>query len=331
MYFAIEPKQHRKDLFGFEYESLQLEKALRDEITHAIVVYGLRRTGKTSLIRTVLNENKINYIWIDGRTIESREDFFVQLKSQLESKHLLKIKEINIRGISISLSSTVDEYLRRMKNLVIVIDEVQELYSYRLDKYLAYVYDTFKVKLIFSGSEIGMLDKFLGRKNAKAPFFGRGFFDIRTKKLSENESMKFLIEGGRQAGLNLSEEAEKVVGELDGIIGWLTLYGYNRRQKEKGEAMNRTYEEASILIKQEIDNFLAIRTKKRYEYILKELSIRSRTWNELKYALIKKYKRISDSQVSGYLRQLEDYGFIEKEEEHYKIVDPILERIAREL
>ncbi len=68
MIFDITPKQDRKDFFDREEE---IEK-LKELKTPIILVLGLRRTGKSSLIRISLNELNLPYIYIDLRMFEER-------------------------------------------------------------------------------------------------------------------------------------------------------------------------------------------------------------------------------------------------------------------
>jgi AAA+ ATPase superfamily predicted ATPase len=58
------PKVSRRDLYGFDEELGALSKYLKEPLT---VVSGLRRTGKTSLVLTALNESDRPYVFIDLR------------------------------------------------------------------------------------------------------------------------------------------------------------------------------------------------------------------------------------------------------------------------
>lgn len=54
MLFDPEPKTSRSDFFDREVELEKLENYLRQE--RLVVIYGVRRVGKTSLMRVALNE-----------------------------------------------------------------------------------------------------------------------------------------------------------------------------------------------------------------------------------------------------------------------------------
>ncbi|WP_054856973.1 ATP-binding protein [Vulcanisaeta sp. JCM 16159] len=65
MLFDTKPKTRRADLFDFEEEFGRFSRLINDSLTRLIVVRGLRRTGKTSLVLTTLNELGMPYVFID--------------------------------------------------------------------------------------------------------------------------------------------------------------------------------------------------------------------------------------------------------------------------
>lgn len=81
-YFKIELKRRKEEFFNMENELNQFIRSLKDN--KLIVVSGLRRYGKTSLILTGLNEAKADYIFIDCRLLPSGmislRDFFSLLE-----------------------------------------------------------------------------------------------------------------------------------------------------------------------------------------------------------------------------------------------------------
>jgi AAA+ ATPase superfamily predicted ATPase len=62
--FDPRPKASRRDLYDFEEELKTLSRYLGEPLT---VVSGLRRTGKTSLVLTALNESDKPYVFVDLR------------------------------------------------------------------------------------------------------------------------------------------------------------------------------------------------------------------------------------------------------------------------
>jgi AAA+ ATPase superfamily predicted ATPase len=69
-----------------ESELETLKKELLDQNTRMIVIKGLRRTGKSSLMRVALNETKVPHIFIDLRlsTPFTPENFYQYFLKELE-------------------------------------------------------------------------------------------------------------------------------------------------------------------------------------------------------------------------------------------------------
>lgn len=74
MLFDLVPKEHRYDLFGREAELRELGNSIRSK-EKLIVIYGVRRVGKTSLLHVFLNEKEVPYILIDIRDIYFEEGY----------------------------------------------------------------------------------------------------------------------------------------------------------------------------------------------------------------------------------------------------------------
>ncbi|MEM4189527.1 MAG: ATP-binding protein [Candidatus Caldarchaeum sp.] len=72
-YFSPGPKTHRREFYDREKELSQLLDALKGK-DKLIVVTGIRRIGKTSLIRVALEESKLPYIYLDLRKLETYSD-----------------------------------------------------------------------------------------------------------------------------------------------------------------------------------------------------------------------------------------------------------------
>ncbi|GAB6945624.1 AAA family ATPase [Vulcanisaeta sp. JCM 14467] len=108
MLFDIRIKESLKDLFDRDDEVRRLRDSLNEPL---IIVFGLRRVGKSSLIKAVLNEYAPNnYFYIDLRRFEesgyvSYRDFVKALEDAINarsrSRRLLSILS-RIRGVSIS-------------------------------------------------------------------------------------------------------------------------------------------------------------------------------------------------------------------------------------
>ena len=88
MYFDINPKTERKNLFGGGYALHNLLEYLSDNSTRLIIIKGLRRVGKTSLLNVALNELKVGSVKIDVRESAyfERKEFMVFLIEKIKQK-----------------------------------------------------------------------------------------------------------------------------------------------------------------------------------------------------------------------------------------------------
>lgn len=113
MLFDLEPKSRREDLYDFETELRDLINGIIND--KVIVVRGLRRTGKTSLMRVALNEVGYPYVYLDVRfagrprqidLIElirrGLEDFLARNKSIINRVRdaISRVRWIRVGGVS---------------------------------------------------------------------------------------------------------------------------------------------------------------------------------------------------------------------------------------
>ncbi len=348
------PKERREDLFNFDMEVNKIITGLKDSLTRMIVLKGLRRTGKSSILRVALSEAKLNYVLIDMREFEDldRRTFSLELSEILNSiirgrkRAILEwIKAVSFVVMKIELGKReaeptfmykfilrkIDDWARRKKTyFVIAIDEAQELAKINFDKYLAFVYDNLKhIKIVLTGSQVGVLSNILD--NPKRPLFGRARIDIDTRYLTKEEAIKFLTQGFKETGIKVDEKTiEYVVSRLNGVAGWLTLFGwYVTKGKTIEEALDKTLELGMKTATEEFQSFLETRGtgKKRYIEVMKILAEGQKRWKEIKTLLEIRLKRnIPNNQISKYLNELRKYGFIMKKNNKYLIPDPLLRR-----
>lgn len=375
MYFDEAPKIQRKDLYNFEEQFDLFKRALRRG-ARLVVITGLRRTGKTSLLLTTLNDSKLPYLVLDGRVFANRatvtrEDLVLALEQSINDfvsrqkswaqralDWLRKIRgvEVTLRPPKVSLAwgpsakeaadiTQIFESLgklaeKRKKRFVIAFDEAQEfrkLVGYDITMILAHIYDYVpSLQIVVTGSQVGLLRDFLGDEKPKAPLFGRFRVDIELPHLDEAKSKEFLELGFDQIGMKPSEKIiDKILGELDGIIGWLAFVGARDLTYGKIDeaTLEQIFTEGARLAASELENFFVGRevARKRYTAILRELSKSPRVWSELKSSLeIKEGKHISNQIFSGLIGKLVKAGFARKSEEGiYSIADPLLRRAIR--
>jgi AAA+ ATPase superfamily predicted ATPase len=284
MYFDLEPKSRREDLYGFEKEFEKLLSLLKGRrgMAPLIRVIGLRRTGKTSLVRTTLNESGLPHFTLNGRAfaevpaikmrslllaLERELNEAIERQKKWRGKFLEFLKgikwvkvdskppwihfewerpgrELDLLDIVYSLDRLARE--NRTK-FVLFIDEAQEfrkLKGYSLQSLMAYIYDEMEnIQIIVAGSQVGLLHDFLGADHPDAPLYGRGMPEIRVPRISGEMAADFLTKGFKQAGMRPSGSLiELAVEELDGIMGWLTFFG--SKSVERGSPSKEVLKES---------------------------------------------------------------------------------------
>jgi len=357
--FDIRPKNIRRDLYNREEELKLFGESIRN-CSPLIVLLGSRRTGKTSLLLVGLNEYGDIYSVIDCRVFEEKinityrefiEVFTKSLRTLIRraegiSRYFSRIRGVRVAGFEVEFkTSPNDIHLVNVfekinewgeennKCVVVAFDEAQELSKLRgvrLLPLIAYIYDNLRhISLIFTGSQIGLLYRFLRIKDPSSPLYGRAMFEIRLNNFTYEQSLDFLIRGFKEHGIEPDIKIlEYAVKAFNGIPGWLTFFGYKGLSKGlKLELVENTLEEASKLVISEYRNFLSLRpiAAKRYTAILQSIAENHNTWSSIKrYLEIKEDKRISDSLYTNLIKNLVDAGFIEKMEDKYTIIDPVL-------
>jgi len=277
-----------------------------------ILIKGLRRIGKTSMIYTAMNEFKLKGVLFDLRALPyegkiDTADFLTMICGSINrfidnnkgiGKTLLdflgKLEGIQIAGNGIILKregKSVPDLLeifemfektaqKKDERIFLIFDEAQELRrvaKYRMDRFMAYIYDRFEnVSLIVTGSEIGVLDEFLRLNDSDAPLYGRAIDEINLKPFSRDQSSEFLIKGYKEYEIEPSEDfINYALDRLDGIPGWLTFLGWKTTGKKLNErAVDAVLETASALAIEEFNHFLGQRwqAKDRYAAIAKILA-----------------------------------------------------------
>lgn len=352
MYFDIQPKTKKEDLFGVDFALSSLLHNLADPLTRMVIIKGLRRTGKTSLLNVAIQEYGPYAVKIDVRQSPyyDRREFYLHLVKQIRKvlgESLLEKIAKSISGVKISykdFSTTL--FLSKEENIglffekinaemekkkafvVIAFDEAQLLKPIEFDQILASIFDNYKhIKLILTGSEIRLLDAFIGHQEYKAPLFGRPSIEIELKPLKAEQTAEFLQQGFQQINKKISfEEIKEVIGHLDGILGWITLYGWFRYQGNSMEkALEAVESDGMEIVRRELDLFLQGRkAKEKYRRVLHQIARGNNSWAILKHSLAKERVTVTDSQLNLYLNELLDYNFIEKAAGNYFIADPLL-------
>jgi len=361
--FSVEPKNKSSDLFNREKEINNLtESAEKDKI---IILYGLRRIGKTSLLKTYLNTTEHYHVFMDCRAFftENRVDkvrFENELLSALTNEmkrnkliSLLKnISSINLKGVELQFSGTkktpslagvlkeVDSVLeKKSKRLIIAFDEAQILRFYGKDGsdllyLMAYCYDNLdNIVFMLTGSEIGLLFDFLKLEDPEMPLFGRYIREISLNRFEPSKSKEFLKKGMQELGHIISDnDLEKVVARLDGIVGYLSIFGYEcyRNDYDVEKSLEKAENLADSLVKKEINSL--VNRSANYAYCLNAIALNMNRFSLIKKFIKANYGGIYDSTLSNILNSLQKHSIIDaeydKRKKTYYFPDPVVQRFC---
>ncbi len=359
--FDPRPKRSIKEFFDREEELRLFTKYVQS--SPLTLVLGLRRYGKTSLILTGLNTLGIKYVYIDCKALPSGvfglSDFMALLTQSINEfigrygmlrERLLKllsgIKGLSLGPVGVIINtrkfepSGLIDVLHTLNevndNIVLVIDEAQELrrmVKYRLDSIIAYAYDNLSnLRIVLSGSQVGLLYKFLRLNDPNAPLYGRAYTEVKLSRLSNELSKQFLIRGYREYGIEASEELiNYIVDNVDGVIGWLTYIGFTTAMSGRlcREVINEAIDKAYQLALKELSSYLSTRgvARARYVEILRVIAGGDgMSWSEIHALVSRSLGRIPKPVFSKLLKNLLDAGFIEKRGSYYYVADSILSK-----
>jgi AAA+ ATPase superfamily predicted ATPase len=345
--FDLQPKESPRELFGREQELADFIRLVQAK--RWVALKGPRMVGKTSLLKAaspVLMRQNIKVIYVNLWGARGTDDFLKALAQALnEEKSIVnKIKNISIEGttigsngISITLSKkpmgTAWDLLnalgRQKEHYVIELDEVQELaaISGRLLRILANLFNTHSnLTFVFTGSMFGLMKTLLEPTSA-SPLYGRSPAIIEVHPFNEDQSKKFLEKGLSQCNVHFSSAKITTAVEcLDGIPGWLTLYG-NKVCIQKlphERALEETVTEASKIVAGELEHFFQNRDRRAYLAAIRQATKPS-SWTEIRTAVsIDKGAVVNDATVDRIVKNLEAAMLIQGDNGKYWVGDPML-------
>ena len=336
--FDIPPKNDPKLLYAREKELHDLVSNLKER--RWVVLLGPRRVGKTSLAKCAIKEFGHESVTLDAR---ENSDFTGSLLSSLPksssefkigaSATVPKVPFLSI-GASYSkqiVKQTLDAILRSKSRLVLLLDEAQWFRNPRyLVMLLAHIYDYHYDKLtpIITGSAVGVMKSIL-EPDRKSPLYGRPMISMEVKKWAPSVSMSFLSEGLKQNKVSMDTDSRvETVNALDGIPGWLTMFGYHftANPRDYSKALDRTVTEALKIVDDETANVAKLaRGWPSHRKILQNLIHGSKRFTELVEATDQTH-----SSLSKHLDMLQRLSYVEKDDEgKYAIVDPILRELMK--
>ena len=262
MLFDLRPKERRSDLYDREEVLEDLERSL-NRGDPLVLVLGLRRYGKTSVLKVFLNECKCPFVYLDcrdiflveyprvedvasifSRSVRRLLDRYRGLSSRVES-FVKNIEELSTPVVSLKFREKVarfsynlfelidylDEWAcSRGLRVVLAFDEAQYLgrvAGVDFRKFLARIYDNNRnVMIVLTGSEIGLLHEFLRVEDSSSPLYGRYVKEIVLKPFTYEQSIDFLEKGFSEMKISVPRSiVEEMVARVDGVVGWLTYYG----------------------------------------------------------------------------------------------------------
>jgi AAA+ ATPase superfamily predicted ATPase len=347
--FNLNPKESPNELFGREKELedlIRLVKARR-----WVAVLGPRMVGKTSLLKVAgakLEKAKIKVIYANLWGAKGTSGLLNALARGLndEKNILQKIKNtakriegisVGASGITISISkkpmTTTWDLLEAIGtqtgDCVIELDEVQELstISGRLLKLLANIFNTHpNIVFVFTGSLFGLM-KTLLEPASSSPLYGRSPAKLYLQPFENETAKQFLTKGFKEHNLTIKDTTiNEAVENLDGIPGWLTLYGNHiaLRKLTHKQALEETISEGTKIVKDELEHFLEGRDRKAYLAALKTTTTAAR-WTEIKTAIqTAKATTTNDATIHRILENLQAAMIIQENRKVYRIIDPML-------
>ena len=351
--FDLSPKDSRRALFGRDRELGEFVRLM--EHGRWTVVLGPRMVGKTSLVKSALSLLNRPTVYANLWGTRGTHGLLHALVAGLNEHPpllrriagvLRRIQGVSVGGAGVSVTPLVRP-LRTTSDLVqaigsaagaavIVLDEVQELApaSRALLRVLANIFNSYpRITFVFTGSYFGLLRTLL-EPGSESPLYGRPPARLDLSPFDRETSIDFLERGFQEHRLRVGrQEIGNVVDRsLDGIPGWLTLYGnYLAIQRLKPPAAERaTVEEAKRVIGLELGNFLAQKDAQTYWRALKAIAFEP-TWSELRGAIsAERGTPVNPNSIANILHKLRDAGLIDTITQHYRIRDPLVRTYVRE-
>ena len=179
---------------------------------------------------------------------------------------------------------------------------------------------------IFTGSMFG-LTRALLEPTSTSPMYGRSPARLFLQPFDKETATEFLVKGLRESNETVDKKTiNEAIETLDGIPGWLTLYGNNIaiRKLPHQTALEETVAEAGQIVKDEVEHFLKQRDRTLYLTALK-VTANSARWKEVKTATeTAKGATVNDSTIRNTLENLKAAMLIAEKDKVYRVNDPML-------
>ncbi len=329
--FDTKPKSDPYALYGREKELDILVEHLKKN--DWVILLGPRRIGKTSLAECAITKLGQKSLVLDAREnsnlTQSLNELLANPEKSLHIKAEFSIPHTPINvGIDYGKTLSKDNLnmaLKKVKHIFILIDEAQWLNNpKKVVMLLAHLYDYYydNITFIITGSMIGVMKSIIN-PGPNSPLYGRAITKLEIKRWQSSISLGFLKAGTKEIGLDLDEKTAIEIEEtLDGLPGWLTLFGYNySNYKNPNLALKETMDEAKKIISQELKSIakLGIGSPR----LMKVLEVLSKM--PARFVDISGSTGFNNKSLSNYLSLLNRLGYVEKDDKNrYFISDPVL-------
>jgi uncharacterized protein len=266
-----------------EYKNRLIYTDLKDHLEkkYVTVITGLRRTGKTTLLRKLMEDfNSSNKLYFDLERIDNRELF----------------SEKNYENIITALSSRGLDFSNKV---LIAIDEVQLLPG--IASVIKYFYDNYSIKFLITGSSSYYIknlfsESLAGRKKV---------FELHTLSFREFLGFKDIrFKPAKDIGRKfISSEYERLKNYYEEYIryGGFPEAALSNKVSDKEDIVNDIL---SSYLNIDIKNISDIRDQKNLHNLLKMLAARAGT--RLDYSKLSSLTGISRPSVYNYLDLLEN-------------------------
>jgi len=227
MLFDLCPKKYKEDLFDRERELKEIKGSVKN--FHLTIISGPRQVGKSSLLLSLMNEEK-SHKWIYlGRLYNgSSRSLKERILQVLNKEGILSINKSR-EGID-KILSDLNKFGEDNNVLVIfAIDEAQDIkYLSGEDLYiLAHITRYEHLRVIMAGVGWDLYEVMISSfKDRTSPFYGGLFNVIPITPFDEGTAMAFLIRGFSEIGMNIErDEAKRIIQELGTVPGFLVYFG----------------------------------------------------------------------------------------------------------
>ncbi len=334
-------------MYGRENELAELTRLI--DAGRWTILLGPRMVGKTSLAKAALAQTRRPTIYVNLWGVRSAAGLLDALRVGLSANRTLvrrlrdglsRIQGVTLAGTGVVLAPqpwplrTFHEMLnlvgRMGENAVIVLDEVQELAaaSGPLHRLFANLFNTYpKITLVLTGSYFGLVRSLL-ETNSNSPLYGRPPARIELEPFDRQVSVGFLETGFHKYGVRVDRKrlSEVIDRSLDGIPGWLTLFGNAVTELRMPVELAEKYvvTEAKKVVRTELEHFLEHRDVTVYWAALRALT-RPAAWGDVREAVSEaRGSTPNENSLRKILRGLRDAGIVRESDHKYGIRDPMV-------